>query len=171
MIQADQGHRSFWRGTQVITEDIAEYLFAGPLAVIWLQPDLDSVPDLSPEASRAFQNLVAQINTLREHSTSNGDSEAQADVVVYEEQLPRLHKVCKCMYNEDFQAHCLEWPVHMNARFDTMLQRGDQLALAMLAFWASCVAAMDHRWWARGFGRCFVREVQSQLPEVEIGFV
>jgi len=155
----------------VITEDIAEYLFAGPLAVIWLQPDLNSLPDLSPEASRAFQQLVAKVDAHRECSVSNDDLEAKADVAVYEEQLPRLHKVCKCMYDDDFQAHCLEWPVHMDARFDTMLKRGDQLALAMLAFWASCVAALEGRWWGRPWGRSFLQELRSQLPGVEIGFV
>lgn len=132
---------------------------------------MDSLPDLSPEASRAFRNLVAQVDTLRERTDSNSDPEAKVDVIVYEEQLPRLHKVCKCMYDEDFQAHCLEWPVHMDARFDTMLNRGDQLALAMLAFWASCVAALEGRWWGRPWGRLFLQELQTQLPGVEIGFV
>jgi len=161
----------FCRGIALIQEDIGQWLFHGPLYCIWRQPDLDSLPDLSPNASRAFQNLVAQTDALRERSVSTGDLELQADVTAYKFELPRLHKVCKCMYEEDWQAHCLEWPVHMDARFDNMLQRGDQLALSMLAFWASCVSALSHRWWARPWSFSVLQEVQLQLPGVEIGFV
>jgi len=162
---------SFWRGIQVITEDITEWLFSGPLAVIWLQPDLDSLPDLSPGASRAFDDLATQVNAVREQSALSGDPETHTDVDLYELQLPKLHRVYKCVHDEKFQAHCLSWPVHMDAGFDTMLKRGDQLALSMLAFWASCVVALESRWWGRPWGKGFLAEVQMQLPGVEIGFV
>ena len=135
-----------------------EWLQPSKVGFLLRYPDLDALPEIPPEAKRSLQLISQSLER------ANGGTEMNvAQRSLQEMQLQRLYKVCKCAGDVASRAHVLSWPTNLPSEFVRYLQQRNNVAIAMVAFWAACFHALRDRWWARGWSRALIDEAVS-LP-------
>jgi hypothetical protein len=148
---------AIWRGTDVIINQYFEWLQTSQVG--FLLQYLGSLPDIPQGASRSLRLLSRSLD---------GDFGITTDLSqrsMYELQLQRLYNVCRCAEDEASRAHIPSWPTNLPSEIVECLQKRDDFAVAMVAFWAACFHALRDWRWARGWAQALVSEAVESLGQ------
>ncbi|MCJ1295588.1 hypothetical protein MMC34_007151 [Xylographa carneopallida] len=151
---------SFWRGTDAIISETYEWSQTSRIGNLFRLADFDKLPEIPNGAAKTF-DLLRQRAELPLELTTYGvpNFKEKARRKMYMLEIQRLYKVCKCTQTDIWGAYILAWPTNVSLEFVELIHRRDSLALAMVAFWASCFHTLNDRWWAKDSSSALIGDV------------
>lgn len=139
------------RPVDAIVQKRRPVLLEGKYRELMRVPDPEEVPELPVGTAVALDHLKSY---LAQH---DGDLVDMIDAPTFG-TLTYIFRLATC---PDWSELIVGWAIQLPASFVSRLRNMDNAALVLLGYWAVCLRALDDRWWAAGWSKALLGEINS----------
>lgn len=140
------------RPVNAVVQTRRSWLFNSMFCELMRVPNMEQLPGLSIDTAQALERLKSHLQQHHEDDLVD---------MVESPSLTSLRNTYRLAYCPKWAELIVGWAIQLPASFVTRLRNLNHAALVLLSYWAVCFTALDGRWWAAGWSKALVSEIDS----------